>query len=261
MAIAVAQTARAGDLREEIAQDFLVARWIRWSREAKDVGTQTRAVLSRNWVSTAPGGNAAQARMVAEAFHKRTGRSGGNGSLMRTAPVALAYLDDPDGLTEAAIAVSRLTHFDSEAAEACVLWCHAIRHAVLTGELNAHYGLGELHAQARARWEPRLYAAQYAVPSDFRRNGWVVEALQAAWCAISTTREESTPATHLQNALKAAVRGGNDTDTVAAIAGGLLGAAYGETAVPPHWRKKLHGWPGMDASALGALAESVSKSA
>ena len=37
---------------------------------------------------------------------------------------------------------------------------------------------------------------------------------------------------HLRLALEEAVRGGRDTDTVAAIAGGLLGAAYGSTAVP-----------------------------
>ena len=50
---------------------------------------------------------------------------------MRTAPVALAYLNDEDGLVEAAYAISALTHFDPEAGEACVLWCLAIRHAVL----------------------------------------------------------------------------------------------------------------------------------
>ncbi len=40
------------------------------------------------------------------------------------------------------------------------------------------------------------------------------------------------------------MRGGYDTDTVAAIAGGLLGAAYGASAVPLQWRHLLHGWPG-----------------
>ncbi len=39
------------------------------------------------------------------------------------------------------------------------------------------------------------------------------------------------------------MRAGHDTDTVAAIAGGLLGAAYGASAVPLQWRGLLHGWP------------------
>ncbi len=60
---------------------------------------------------------------------------------MRTAPVALAYLDDEAALVEAARAVSELTHYDPEAGDACVLWCLAIRHAVLTGVLDARIGL------------------------------------------------------------------------------------------------------------------------
>jgi ADP-ribosylglycohydrolase len=44
------------------------------------------------------------------------GRTAGNGSLMRTAPVALAYLDHEKALMEAARTVSELTYFDSEAA-------------------------------------------------------------------------------------------------------------------------------------------------
>ena len=55
---------------------------------------------------------------------------------MRTAPLALAYLDDEAALVEAARAVSELTHYDSEAGDACVLWCLAIQHAVLTGVLE-----------------------------------------------------------------------------------------------------------------------------
>jgi ADP-ribosyl-[dinitrogen reductase] hydrolase len=63
--------------------------------------------------------------------------------------------------------------------------------------------------------------------------------LQGAWSAITTTLiPQDDPASgvfrvdHLRLALDAAVRGGGDTDTVAAIAGGLLGAAYGASAVP-----------------------------
>ena len=60
-------------------------------------------------------------------------------------------------------------------------------------------------------------------------------------------------ADHLRLALDAAVRGGYDTDTVAAIAGGLLGAVYGASAVPAEWRRVLHGWPGLATRGLVAL--------
>jgi hypothetical protein len=46
---------------------------------------------------------------------------------MRTAPLALAYLDDEAALVEAARAVSELTHWAHEVGDVCVLWCVAIR--------------------------------------------------------------------------------------------------------------------------------------
>ena len=68
---------------------------------------------------------------------------------MRTAPLALAYLDDEAALVEAARSVSELTHYDPEAGDACVLWCLAIRHAVLTGVLDARIGLQHIDADRR----------------------------------------------------------------------------------------------------------------
>jgi ADP-ribosylglycohydrolase len=260
MAIAIAEVAAAGaDLRTAAAQDRVIARWAGWARTARDVGIQTRHVLR-----AARRGTAAEALAAAAALHQRTGRTAGNGSLMRTAPAALAYLGDPDGLTQAATALSALTHHDPEAAEACVLWCHAIRHAVLTGELDARAGLAPLRNGSRRVWAQRLEEAEQARPADFARNGWVVEALQAAWSAIATTAvPDENPAAgkfradHLRLGLESAVRGGRDADTVAAIAGGLLGAAWGASAVPARWRLALHGWPGLRARDLIALATTI----
>ena len=48
MAIAIAEVAATGaDLREEEALDAIAQRWHEWSHDAKDVGVQTRSVLSR----------------------------------------------------------------------------------------------------------------------------------------------------------------------------------------------------------------------
>ena len=185
---------------------------------------------------------------------------------MRTAPVALAYLDDKLGLVAAARAVSELTHWDPDAGDACVLWCCAIRHAVLTGELDARIGLQHIDPDRREKWALRLDVAEKSHPADFKNNGWVVEALQGAWSAITTTPiPQDDPASgvfrvdHLGLALDAAVRGGGDTDTVAAIAGGLLGAVYGASAVPAQWRRVLHGWPGLSTRGLVALATRIVK--
>lgn len=258
MAIAIAEVAATGaDLRDEAAQDKIVARWRGWSPTAKDVGIQTSAVLS----AASRGGTitAARARAEAKALHERSGRSAGNGSLMRTAPVALAYLDDEDAMVQAARAISELTHHDPDAADACVLWCCAIRHAVLTGELDVRIGLRHIDPERRKLWEKRLNVAESSKPSDFANNGWVVSALQAAWSAIKTTPVPAVRAEHFRLAVDAAVRAGNDTDTVAAIAGGLLGAAYGASAVPLKWRMVLHGWPGLTAHGLVTLAAAVER--
>ena len=237
MAIAIAEVAATGaDLRQEESLDIVVRRWHEWSQHAKDVGVQTRSVLSH---AGRHGISAQTARHESAALHKTTGRTAGNGSLMRTAPVALAYLDNEEALVEAARAMSELTHWDPETGDACVLWCLAIRHAVLTGELDVRIGLRHIDADRRDLWASRLELAEKSQPSDFRNNGWVVEALQAAWSAITTTPVPTDdPATgifradHLRLALDAAVHGGYDTDTVAAIAGGLLGAVYGARRFP-----------------------------
>jgi ADP-ribosyl-[dinitrogen reductase] hydrolase len=123
-----------------------------------------------------------------------------------------------------------------------------------------------IDADRRGLWSIRLDAAEASQPSDFTSNGWVVEALQGAWSAITTTSvPQDDPAKgvfrvdHLRRALDAAVRDGGDTDTVAAIAGGLLGAVYGASAVPAQWRRVLHGWPGLATRELVALATRIVK--
>ncbi len=259
MAIAIAEAiSKGGDARDEAVQDTIVARWLGWSRTAKDVGIQTQSVLSG---AAREGISAERARAEAAKVHQRTGRSAGNGSLMRTAPLALAYLDDEQALVEAARAISELTHFDSDAGDACVLWTVAIRHAVLTAELDVRVGLRHLDAERRELWSERLDVAEASRPADIDRNGWTVAALQAAWSAIVHTvpGPDAPRADHLRLALDAAVRAGNDTDTVAAIAGGLLGAVYGASAVPLEWRGLLHGWPGMRAHDLVNLGSAIAR--
>mgnify|MGYP003778155835 CR=1 FL=1 len=260
MAIAIAST--GADLLTEEAQDYIVERWARWAQTAKDVGVQTRSVLS---AANRRGISARTAREESSTLHQETRRTAGNGSLMRTAPVALAYLPDEEALAEAARSISELTHFDPEAGDACVLWCTAIRHAVLSGKLDVRVGLGYIDASRRDEWLLRFEAAESSQPSTFAaKNGWVVAALQGAWSAITTTPVPADdPAAgvfsvdHLRLALEAAVRGGGDTDTVAAIAGALLGAAYGASAVPSEWRLVLKGWPGLNTRALVQLADKI----
>lgn len=103
--------------------------------------------------------------------------------------------------------------------------------------------------------------AESKPPEQFRPNGFVVPALQAAWSAITHTDipdhnpgHGSFACQHFEHALTAAVRVGDDTDTVAAIAGALLGARWGSSAVPLAWQRVVHGWPRRRAADLIRLA-------
>ena len=63
-------------------------------------------------------------------------------------------------------------------------------------------------------------------------GGYVVHTIEAAlWCLL---RHNTYAATVL-----AAVNLGEDTDTTAAVAGGLAGLYYGETSIPAEWLTTL----------------------
>lgn len=247
--------ADGADLRDEAALTAIGRRWYEWAATGpKDIGIQTRHLFDR--CSSQP--TADELTDLARRAHESTGRTAGNGSLMRTWPVALAHLDDEEALVEATRLVCELTHFDPLNAEACTIWCCAIRHAVLTGELDVRVGLRHLTVDRRELWDQTITAAETHDPSHFAEgNGFVVTALQAAWSAITHTPEGPD---HLAESLQAAVRIGNDTDTVAAIAGQLLGARWGASAVPDQWRTLLHGYPGITGDELAALARRTVRS-
>ncbi|MFG2454731.1 ADP-ribosylglycohydrolase family protein [Streptomyces sp. NPDC048512] len=262
MQVCIAQVAATGaDLRDPEAQDEIAANFQAWLGEgASDVGNQTSMILSI--AAREPGSAGTAMRKAAHEYTAGNARSAGNGSLMRTGIVALAHLGDPVAMAEAAITVSALTHPDPECADACVLWCSGIRTAVLDGTFDGvRAGLDLLPVERRGTWAERLDEAEAHPPRRFNNNGWVVHALQAAWSAITRTAvpelrpaEGSFPAQHLKLALEAAVRAGTDTDTVAAIAGALLGARWGSSAVPLEWQRAVTGWPGMKGADLVRLA-------
>jgi ADP-ribosylglycohydrolase len=252
MAVCIAEVAATGaDLREAPALDLIAAGFLRWRAEgATDIGVQTRRVLDAVLGRDTVGLGAAMAATAAE-LHAETGRSAGNGSLMRTGPVAVRYLDDPAGMVEAARAVSELTHLDPLAGDACVIWCEGVRRAVVHGTFDGvRAGVDLLPSERRARWSGWLDEAERHAPAHFPNNGFVVTALQAAWSAIVRTPEED----HFRQAASSAVHAGNDTDTIAAIAGALLGARWGMSGIPQEWLEVVHGWDGYRAAELAHLA-------
>jgi ADP-ribosylglycohydrolase len=243
MAVCIAESAATGRLDPiDVGRRFLD-----WFRSGpKDVGMQTKWVLSR---AKRP----EELAQLARKYCRTHPKCAGNGSLMRTGPVALAYLGEPDRIAAAGREISDLTHGDPDCGDACVLWSLAVDRAVRDGGFDLTAGLEWLPADRRDRWAGLIRQAETEAPSGFTPNGFVVTALQAAWSAIVHTPEPSEePCRHLQDTLVAAVRIGHDTDTVAAIAGTLLGARWGASAVPLQWKRLLHGWPIHDGCAYDA---------
>lgn len=267
MAVAVARVAAAvPDLRADGALDAVAEGFLEWyDAPPPDIGNQTRAVLAATRARLAAGerGPGRVMREEAQIYALSHEHSAGNGALMRTAAVAWPHLDDRVAGAEAARLVASLTHADPLAGDSCVLWSEAIRVAIMSGEIRPGAGLDLLPAPRREQWRAWLTEAERpadeAVPgARFRPNGYTVTALQAAVAAIVLTPASGGPAAHLTEALHAAVRIGDDTDTVAAIAGALLGAAYGAGAIPADWRAAVHGWPGLTGEGLVGLAPIVS---
>lgn len=240
-----------------IGEQFL--RW--FANGPADVGVQTSAVLRNGRPLD---------RAAAEYAAARPDSSAGNGSLMRTGPVALAAPGDPAAIAELASAVSGLTHADPDCTSACVLWSVAVDHQIHHAPASdqpwdfadaVRVGLDLLPSAQRIRWAALIDEAATSSPRDFPKNGWVVHAFQAALAAACSTPvpDGPTPAEHLRLALESAVRCGGDTDTVAAIAGSLLGSRWGATAVPVNWTQVLHGHaadrsPTLRATDLDAAA-------
>lgn len=142
----------------------------------------------------------------------------GNGSLMRTAPLALLDYFDTDKIRE----VSATTHAHPVAEWSCVALCDILRAICRSGTPAKH-----------VLW--RRYGYIAARPAEaVKSGGYCGHTLEAAlWCFLNTTS--------YADCVLAAVNLGYDTDTTAAVAGAIAGVCYGFEAIPPKWIGQLRG--------------------
>lgn len=169
-------------------------------------------------------------------------RSNGNGSLMRIYPFVLfAYLTDaPRPSWERMIDdASSLTHAHERSRLACKIYACVLLSLLRRPEREA---VREALTEAAARYGgcaeyPHLSRVLTEDISAFSRDkiqstGYVVDTLEAAiWCLLTTNSYKAC--------VLSAVNLGDDTDTVAAVAGSLAGALYGLSAIPPPWLATL----------------------
>lgn len=204
----------------------IFGRFRRWAAsEPKDIGLQTEDVLT--------GGDPWD---LAAALHFQVNtRAAGNGSLMRATTSAVYFARAGRVATmDAARRIAALTHGDRAAWEGTALFHELVRVALEGGDPLAAVAeaLASVHEDHRARWSAVLVPDWH--PDDATEfNGAVWPCLGTAVWALRTT-------TGFESALAAAVDVGGDTDTVAAVTGGLAGAVYGIDAVPERWTRPLH---------------------
>jgi ADP-ribosyl-[dinitrogen reductase] hydrolase len=250
MALAVAEgiLEAPADPVSAIGRNFL-----EWRRTAKDVGNTIRAALDAyagDWAAASAGTSMA-----------RSGHAGGNGSLMRTLPVALAYADREQMLRESA-RVSAMTHWDAQAEVCCGLYCLWIRELLADdrptvaatsrrAELwTSAVRSAEEHVASHGRLAPDSHGSS-PLPVDFWTRvrgmaftrltdlqptgyaGFVVDCLEAAVACVVQGRS-------LEEVLVTLVNLGGEADTMAAVAGGAAGAHWGVQGIPARWLDVLH---------------------
>ncbi len=167
----------------------------------------------------------------------------GNGSLMRILPLAYyiyyKQIKDTNKIYELVKDVSSITH----AHEVSVLGCY----------IYVIYTLSLLEGKAKNKAYMTIKEADYSMFSENALNkysrilkddiskfeldeisssGYVVSTLEAAmWLFLNANDYKTT--------ILKAVNLGDDTDTVAAITGGLLGIYYGIDSIKDNWKQTL----------------------
>lgn len=156
----------------------------------------------------------------------RTRMDNGNGSLMRMLPLLFVPHTFNDVFN-----VSKLTHSHEISLIACVIYVSIVDEllAEIDKEEAVQDGLNHIkYAMTIPNEFERLPIIQHLKRDEINSSGYVVDTLEAAlWCVLHGHDYKST--------VLMAVNLGEDTDTVAAVAGGLAGLIYGMDDIPAQW--------------------------
>ena len=215
-------------------------RLVTWREEnGRGIGITTNAVINELEAGHPP---PEAARLL---YERR--RIAPNGGVMRCAPVALGRLRQPELLVSDSAAACVVTHYATTCQWSCIL-VNALIARLLQG---AEPDLASLMAAASADGAPDMLATATSdgIPTevldaiagkspvqsdaswlkqDQRLIGHTLICLQSGlWAAVTGLDFEM--------ALRGIIEGGGDTDTNGAVAGAVLGARYGASAIPKRW--------------------------
>lgn len=166
---------------------------------------------------------------------KPPGRKATNGSVMRCAPIAIAYREDCEALERASRESSRVTHADPRCVHGCAVLNRTIANALLERGDPLERAHSALPTDAPEELREGLAPIPDAVePDDLEPANDAVETLRTALYHALT-------ADSAEKAIVGAVNEGGDTDTIGAIAGAVAGARFGAGDLPERWLSTLEG--------------------
>jgi ADP-ribosyl-[dinitrogen reductase] hydrolase len=170
--------------------------------------------------------------------------SAGNGSLMRSLPYA--FLTDINEVVDRVYAENTITHALDICSEASLYYILALRCLIEGGNKISIPGyvteqlaaIEESHSLqfVQLKTRTRLFQPDFIAldRKEIRSTGYVVHTIEACmWCFLRTD--------NYKDAVLAAVNLGEDTDTVAALTGGLAGIYYDLKDIPEDWLQGLKG--------------------
>ena len=150
----------------------------------------------------------------------------GNGSLMRLAPIPIAFKSSRQACGYAAHYSSDLTHPNDVPGEICEVTAESMRLAIHQGANKDQVLFGfERLSKKIGKWQE--------VPRQkIKSGGYVVDTIKASLWAIDSTN-------NFEDALILAVNLAGDSDTVGAVTGQIAGAIYGYDSIPKRWIDQL----------------------
>lgn len=188
--------------------------------------------------------------------------SKGNGSLMRMIPVAFYLKNEKDFEKRKKICyfMSSITHATDECKIACHFYVELVIKIVdeiqknqnskdidveklineTTEEMKDELMMNDRAEEENEKNEKSPFdriinhSLSKLSREEIRSHGYVIDTLEAAlWCILKNDNYKDT--------VLCAVNLGHDTDTVAAVAGGIAGVLYGYEGIPQEWINQLKG--------------------
>lgn len=209
--------------------------------EVFDIGNTTAAAIRRLREMTAYG----RADELSSLKFQGEEWDNGNGSLMRILPLLFHLRGwEINRQFEMIWDVSALTHRHIRAAMSCLIYLKMAENILRKNEKNKAYEIAQ--QQVLGYWQELGFSqneqaffdrvikgdVRHLKREEIQSGGYVIESLEASlWCFLKNENYEKT--------VLDAVNLGYDTDTTAAISGGLAGLYYGTENIPGWWLASL----------------------